>query len=98
MASKTSSLESISARLTGFRLIPRLETYPRVVAFAQTAPGKVIMLAVFGLGLLLSFFDLRTVLLLISALALVTFLPSYRRLILAVAPIGLVVLKSFRQP
>jgi hypothetical protein len=98
MASKTSSLGSISARLAGFRLIPRLETYPRVVAFAQTAPGKVIMLALFGLGLLLSFFDLRTVLLLIFALALVTFLPSYRRLILAVAPIGLVVMKSFWQP
>jgi len=98
MASMTSSLESIRARLARFHLIPRLETYPRVAAFAQTAPGKAIMLAVFGLGLHFSFFDLRTVLLLIFALALVTFFPSNRCLILAVAPIGLVVLKSFRQP
>ncbi|MGB7136169.1 MAG: hypothetical protein WBD46_12815, partial [Acidobacteriaceae bacterium] len=34
-----------------FRLIPRIETWPAVVSFAQTAPGKIVLLALFGLGM-----------------------------------------------
>src|SRR5262249_40262730 len=37
--------------LANFRLIPRVETYPAVVAFAKTDAGKVGMLVLFGLGL-----------------------------------------------
>src|ERR1700739_4933287 len=37
--------------LRTFRLIPKLEAYPWVVAFAQSIAGKVSLLALFGLGL-----------------------------------------------
>jgi hypothetical protein len=35
----------------GFRLIPRIEADPQIIAFAQTLPGKLTLLAVFGLAL-----------------------------------------------
>ena len=34
-----------------FRLIPALNTYPKVVALAQTIPGKVVVLGVYAFGL-----------------------------------------------
>jgi hypothetical protein len=37
--------------LTAFRLIPRIETFPAAVSFAQTALGRIALLVVFGLGL-----------------------------------------------
>ena len=33
------------------RVIPQLDTYPRVVQYAQTGAGKLLMLAVFAVGL-----------------------------------------------
>ena len=81
-----------------FRLIPRIETYPAAVAFAQTTLGRIIMLAAFSLGM--GFFapDLLFTLPLIFALALTTFMPENRHLILAIAPILLVVSHILRQP
>jgi hypothetical protein len=67
-----------------FRLIPRIETYPAVVAFAQTLPGKVILLAVFGL--LLSPLQ-RTALPLVLCLALMTFMPHHRHALVAISTI-----------
>jgi hypothetical protein len=40
----------MAATLAQFRLIPRLETWPRCVSFAQTALGRIIALAAFGQG------------------------------------------------
>jgi hypothetical protein len=45
-------VSDVPVRLTRelpFRLIPRIETYPRLVSFSQTIPGQVVLLAVFGL-------------------------------------------------
>lgn len=36
------------ASVRGFRIIPRIDTYPRIVAFAQTFLGKAAVLALFG--------------------------------------------------
>jgi hypothetical protein len=74
--------------LRRFRLIPRLEQYPRVVALAQTIVGKATILALFGLGL-----DYATWLhylhnprwkVQICFLVAVTALPKYRRILLTV--------------
>lgn len=63
---------------TGFRLIPRIETDPQVIAFAQTFLGKITLLAVFGLVLsqLGNSWLLKLVL-----VASTTFFPRARRLI-----------------
>jgi hypothetical protein len=69
-------------RLTKFRIIPRIETYPAVVKFAQTAAGKLVILALFALGLRFATPDWIPLSL---ALALMTFLPFRRRFLLTAA-------------
>ena len=88
----------LSGRLANFRLIPRLETYPKVVAFAQTAPGKVAILAAFALGQCYFLSDLFSALPLTLIFSLITFMPEYRRFILAIAPIIFLVLETYRDP
>ena len=48
---KASPPRPTARRWADVRLIPRIETFPQVVSFAQTAPGKVVLLAAFGLEL-----------------------------------------------
>jgi hypothetical protein len=67
-----------SGRLASFRLIPRIETYPKIVAFSQTIAGKLVLLALFGLGLSYYGDDWQ---LTIACLALIAFLPSQRRML-----------------
>src|SRR5664279_1584908 len=83
--------------LAQFRLIPRIETFPRVVSFTQTTLGRITVLAAFGLGLRF-FLDLSSALSLTFLLALMTFMPEYRRFILAVTPIAFVVMQTFHDP
>jgi len=59
-----------------FRLIPRFENDPQVIAFAQTVPGKLLLLAVFGLGLSLLDGGWALKLALVSC---ATFFPQARR-------------------
>jgi hypothetical protein len=61
-----------------FRLIPRIETYPSVVSFAKTDPGKFVVLALFGLGLACTGKDWWPLSL---WLILTTFLPERRRMV-----------------
>jgi len=81
-----------------FRLIPRIETYPSVVSFAQTVPGKLILLALFGLV----FGSLHwSGLPLILCLALTTWMPHHRHALVAVSTIIFTVLvpwTEFRHP
>ena len=84
--------------LADFRLIPRIETFPRVVSFAQTATGKVILLTAFGLGFRFFVPNLVSVLSLALPLALITFLPEYRRFVLALAPLCLLVVQMADSP
>lgn len=69
-------------RPTTFRVIPALDTYPRVVAYAQTWWGKLLLLALFaaGVSLRLDHWPLLT-----AALAAMTFLPRFRPVLLTVA-------------
>jgi hypothetical protein len=80
-----------------FRLIPRIETYPAVVSFVQTAPGKVFLLILFGLGIPFFPHDVSGCGLALM-LGLTTFLPEHRRVILALAPLILVVFQTIHEP
>ena len=68
--------------LANFRIIPRIETYPRIVEFVQKFAGKVLILALFGAGLHFATEDWVP---LTVCLALTTFWPSRRRLLVTVA-------------
>jgi hypothetical protein len=67
--------------LWGFRLIPRLETYPEVVSFAQTIIGKLTLLGIFGIWLRYWGWHWKFM---IVFLAVATALPQYRRIVLTI--------------
>jgi hypothetical protein len=96
--SEVGSLRRVVNAVREFRIIPRIETFPSIVSFVQTGFGKVILLAVFGLGLRIYFPDLISELSVMFPLALMTFMPEYRRFLLAITPITLLLLKSYREP
>ncbi len=91
-----SSTRSLSAQLREFRLIPRIETYPWIVSFVQTIPGKAVLLAVFWLGLRYFYSDIASEIPLMIPLAAVTMMPEYRRFVLAVTPIGLLCVGAYQ--
>ena len=90
---KASPPRPTARRWADVRLIPRIETFPQVVSFAQTVPGKVVLLAAFGLELWF-FAAYPTVMQLLLPLALITFMPEYRRFVLALAPLCLVLVQG----
>ncbi|HYB60755.1 MAG TPA: hypothetical protein VEH50_04680 [Methylomirabilota bacterium] len=69
-------------RLANFRLIPRIDTYPRAIEFAKTPAGKLVLLALFGLGLAYSKAAWWP---LIPWLLLITLLPNRRRMLVTAA-------------
>jgi hypothetical protein len=87
-----------TSRLKNFRLIPRIDTYPAVVSFAQTIIGRLVLLALFGLGLAYASTDW---LILILCLALITFLPAQRRMLVTISTLlfaFIVPWRFFKQP
>jgi len=74
-----------AGKLANFRLISRIETYPAVVSFAQTIAGKVVLLVLFGAGLAYTIRTLKAWLVLTLCLALITFFPARRRLLVTVS-------------
>lgn len=93
--------EAASARPTywaEFRLIPRVETWPGVVSFAQTAPGKVLLLAVFGSAMYFFVRDFSAALWYAFLYGFITFLPEYRRLVLVAVPLLYVVVSGVHKP
>lgn len=93
-----STIRRAADTLAEFRVIPRIETFPSVVSFAQTAQGKVALLAVFGLGLRCFYQDSTSTLSILSLFALITFLPEYRRFVLAITPIVIAVMQTLHDP
>lgn len=81
-------------KLVDFRLIPRIETFPSVVLFAQTPLGKLLLLAAFGLELRFFASSVFSVLPLVIPLAVVTFMPEYRRFVLALSPLCLLLVQG----
>lgn len=94
MVTQTGFATARAKRLAEFRLIPRIETYPAVVSFAQTPLGKIVLLAAFGSGMRFFLPDLPSVPTLMVPLALIAFLPEYRRFVLAISPIAIVVVQT----
>lgn len=85
-------------RLEAFRLIPRIDTYPVVVSFAQTILGRIVLLVLFGSGLA---YAEKNWLPLVLCLALITFLPAKRRLLVTVSTLiftFIVPWKTYPQP
>jgi len=82
-------LPAVSSWPKNFRLIPRLENDPRVIAFVQTVPGKLALLAVFGLALSIlgSAWQLK-----LALITCITFVPQARRLLVT---IGTLLLTDF---
>ena len=77
-----------------FCLIPRLETYPSVVSFCQTTPGKILLLLVFGIELAaITHWSYLPVLL---SLSLITAFPSQRRLLVTCCTLAFAFAKSWR--
>src|ERR1700728_3375576 len=81
-----------------FRLIPRIETWPAVVSFVQTAPGKVILLAVFGCAIRFFLAGLVPAASLTFFYGILTHLPEYRRFVLAFVPVFYAVLPDIHDP
>jgi len=98
MVTQTGSASTRAKGLPEFRLIPRIETIPAIVSFAQTAIGKIVLLAAFGLGLRYFIPDFPSLLTLLLPLALITFLTEYRRFVLAISPIAIVVMQTVSDP
>lgn len=94
----TTSLRRAAEALIEFRLIPRIETFPAVVSFAQTALGRIALLAVFGLGLSSFSPDSVSTLSILLFFGLMTFMPEYRRFVLALTPIAIAVRQTLHAP
>lgn len=80
-----------------FRIIPRIERWPEAVALAQTPQGKLGLLALFGVGLRY-LWDPGYALLLVLALGFTSLFPEYRRAVLALGPVALVVVMNLHAP
>ncbi|HEX4036922.1 MAG TPA: hypothetical protein VHX37_02600 [Acidobacteriaceae bacterium] len=87
-----------ASRWADFRLIPRVERWPAAVAFVQTAPGKAVLLTAFAVGMRFFLPDWDSAVGLAFLFGIITFLPEYRRPVLAVAPVLLVVRDNFHNP
>jgi hypothetical protein len=97
-AIRTSAPRFSAAKLANFRLIPRIETYPRVVELAQTPLGKIVLVSLFGLGLRYFYSDSMSVVLTAFFLVVMTLLPEYRRFVLATTPIMIVIIQTHGEP
>ena len=93
-----SPFQQLLSTIRNFRIIPRIETYPAVVSFVQTSPGKLTLLALFALGERYFLPDVTSAFVLIIPLTIMTMMPEYRRAVLAVTPVIIFSLGSFRNP
>jgi len=94
----TNQLEKSKSKIglfMNFRLIPRIETFPSVVLFTQTNIGKCVILAAFGFCLFfqigVSLFSIQV----LQFLAITSFLPKYRRLILGLYPLWILGVQTY---
>ena len=80
--------------LSQLRLIPRIETYPKLLDFAQTHSGKVAIWSVFVAGLIYFLRSTRDWLPVAIALLLISVLPRYRWLLVALSTLVITGLQS----
>jgi hypothetical protein len=101
MSALTAQIEMPAAqrsRWADFRLIPRIETWPAVVSFAQTGAGKIALLAAFALGLRFFVPDFASTFSFALPFGIITFLPEYRRFVLAVTPALMAIRDTWQDP
>ncbi len=81
-----------------FRLIPPIDRYQPVVSFVQSPFGKITLVGLFGLEF--SFFHHDSLLAIAWTLflCLITLTPEYRRFVLALAPIAMVIVENLGTP
>jgi hypothetical protein len=96
--SQTNSPKPLRSQLAEFRLIPRIETYPWAVSLAQTPWGRLAILAIFGLELLYFSSDLVAIQTFLLFIGVITFLPEFRRFVLAATPLALMVRQNIGNP
>jgi hypothetical protein len=77
-----------------FRIIPRIETYPRLVAFCQTVPGQAVLLTVFGL--VYAPFNPNAIPLMLC-LAMLTWMPHRRHQLVSVSTLIFALLVPLHQ-
>jgi hypothetical protein len=96
VSSQTSVLGAAvrGTRALPFRLIPRIETYPQVVSFAQTLPGQASLLVVFGALYALTNPEALP---LVLCLALITWMPFKRHQLVSVSTVVFAVLVPWTQ-
>src|ERR1700760_217383 len=86
------SVPTVPVRLTRelpFRIIPRIETYPRVVSFCQTVSGQAVLLGAFGL--IYAWFNANA-LPLVLCLALLTWIPGRRNQLVSISTLFFAIL------
>lgn len=91
-------VESRFVSLREFRIIPRIETYPSLVEFTKTIPGKAALLALFGFIFRTFVTNLGVEIEILLGIAITTFVPRTRHLVLAVAPLIYLSLQFHDQP
>jgi len=74
------------------KIVPQLDTYPRLVSFGQTTLGKVALTGVFAVGLFVNHMD--SWIEMTVAVALVAYFPARRRLLVSVAALYLLLFHS----
>jgi hypothetical protein len=87
-----SGVSTVPVRVTRelpFRIIPRIETYPRLVSFCQTVPGQAALLATFGL--IYALFNPNS-LPLVLCLALLTWIPGRRNQLISISTLFFAIL------
>ncbi|HTV14754.1 MAG TPA: hypothetical protein VME68_08570 [Acidobacteriaceae bacterium] len=84
--------------VSDFRLIPRLETYPRIVAFAQSTLGKIVLLGLFTAGMRYFLPDLNVTLRFVFVFGFITFLPDLRWPVLTLCPLVFLVQNNLHHP
>jgi hypothetical protein len=76
----------------GLRLIPPIETYPKIIAFTQTPAGKLAVVGAFGIAYGAFLPQPWEWLLITVTLALTTFLPQWRRIFVAAGTLAVAAL------
>jgi hypothetical protein len=80
-------------RELSFRIIPRIETYPRLVSFCQTVPGQAALLTTFGL--IYAPFN-SNVIPLMLCLAMITWMPHRRHQLVTISTLIFALLLPLR--
>jgi hypothetical protein len=87
-----------ASAMRGFRLIPPIDRNPRIISFAQTPLGKIALMGLFGIEFSFFHHDPITASAWTLFLGLITLMPEYRRIVLALSPVALAIVENAQNP